>query len=108
MTVNNPATRPPAATPEGTAGGAPSKQTSRRAAERAGQGDLKLRLPVLGELSLPKERGHLAWYAGVFLLGALEIVEWPVVAVLAAAKALADQHSSQALADFGQALDEGA
>ncbi len=63
------------------------------------------RLPVVGEVTLPPA-SHLGWYAGVGVLVALEILEWPVAVVLAAGKALADNQHNRVLEDFGEALDE--
>ncbi|HZR13273.1 MAG TPA: hypothetical protein VFC33_08485 [Acidimicrobiia bacterium] len=68
--------------------------------------NLDVHLPVIGEVVLP-EPAHLAWYAGLATLAALEIVEWPIAVVLAIGKALADNHGNHALEEFGQALEEG-
>lgn len=64
-----------------------------------------LRLPLLGDTSLPPV-DHLVWYAGVGVLTALELIEWPVALVLALGKVLADNRSSRTLRSFGAALEE--
>ena len=64
-----------------------------------------VRLPVAGEVMLPPPQ-HLAWYAGLGLLVALEMIEWPVALVLSVGKALADNRHNKALEDFGEALEE--
>lgn len=64
-------------------------------------------VPVLGKVCIPRPQ-HLAWYAGVGALAALEVIDWPVALILAAGKALADNHSSDTLREFGQALDQAA
>jgi hypothetical protein len=90
----------------------PGTRTSGRAhgpaeaARRAGEvGHLRIRLPVLGEVALPAP-AHLAWYAGVVVLAAADVVDWPVALVLAAGKALADSRRSAAWREFGEALEE--
>lgn len=64
-----------------------------------------VRLPVVGDVTVPPVP-HLAWYAGVGLLAALEIVDWPVALLLAAGKALADNRSNATVRQFGEALDD--
>jgi hypothetical protein len=66
---------------------------------------LSLSLPVLGDVQLPPAQ-HIAWYGGVALLVALECVEWPIALILATGKALADNHHSKMLREFGEALEE--
>lgn len=68
------------------------------------RGGVALRLPLIGRVELPP-REHLAFYAGVGLLAAASIVDWPVAVVLVAGKALADNRTSQRLHDFGEALE---
>lgn len=53
---------------------------------------------------LPPE--HLAFLAGVGVLAALEILEWPVALVLAVGHQLAHSHHGQVLREFGEALEE--
>jgi hypothetical protein len=63
---------------------------------------------VLGRLHLPRpdQLDHLGWYAGLFALAAFEIIDWPVAAVIALGKVLADNHRYRMLEEFGEALDE--
>ncbi len=67
---------------------------------------IRIPLPLGGSVTLPPPQ-HLAWYAGVGALVVLEIVEWPIAAVLALGHLLADQHQSKVLSDFGEALEHG-
>lgn len=62
-------------------------------------------LPLMGRVVLPAP-AHLAWYAGIGALVAVEVIEWPVALVLVAGKMLADNRSNSALRDFGNALEE--
>jgi hypothetical protein len=67
--------------------------------------DLKVSLPVLGDVQLPPPH-HLVWYGGVAALVALECIEWPIALVLATGKALADNRHSAMFREFGEALEE--
>jgi len=65
----------------------------------------KLGLPGLGQVSLPPI-DHLVWYAGVGVLTAIELLEWPVALVLTVGKLLADNRSHRTLRSLGEALEE--
>jgi hypothetical protein len=67
---------------------------------------VSLDLPLVGHMNLPPLY-HLGWYAGLATLAAVEIIEWPIAALLAVGKALADNHHSRLLVEFGEALEEG-
>ena len=65
-----------------------------------------LHLPLgLGPVRLPSPE-NLAWYAGVGVVAALGIIEWPVAAVLSIGHLLAEDSHHRLLRDFGQALEE--
>ncbi|WP_201452642.1 hypothetical protein [Streptomyces sp. HM190] len=53
---------------------------------------------------LPPEQ--LAFLAGVGVLAACEIIEWPVALVLAVGHQLAHSHHGRMLREFGEALEE--
>jgi len=92
---------PPLARPPAPQGG-----TRRDAAQAAVRhNSIEVHVPVLGRLDLPPP-DHLAWYAAVGALAVLEVIEWPVAAVLCLGKALSDTHRNKAIEEFGQALDE--
>jgi hypothetical protein len=61
-------------------------------------------LPAVGRVHLPPGP-HLAFYAGLGLLGALEVVEWPIIVLLGVGKALADNRSHTTLQEFGDSLE---
>ena len=65
----------------------------------------KVGLPGLGQVSLPPV-DHLVWYAGVGVLTAIELLEWPVALVLTVGKLLADNRSHRTLRSLGEALEE--
>ncbi|MEU2287682.1 hypothetical protein ABZ614_38230 [Streptomyces sp. NPDC013178] len=63
-------------------------------------------LDVLGRrLELPPP-DQLAFLAGVGVLAALEIIEWPVALVLSIGHQLAHSHHGRLLREFGNALEE--
>jgi hypothetical protein len=63
-------------------------------------------LDVFGaRLELPPPE-QLAFLAGVGVLAALQIVEWPVAVVLAVGHQLAHSHHGRMLREFGEALEE--
>lgn len=62
-------------------------------------------LPVVGAVGLPHPQ-QLAYLAGIGVLAALEIIEWPAALALAVGHALVTQQHSRALEELGDALDE--
>ncbi|MFH8800775.1 hypothetical protein ACH4F6_14430 [Streptomyces sp. NPDC017936] len=49
---------------------------------------------------------QLAFLAGVGLLAAAKVVEWPVAVILAVGHQLAHSHHGRVLREFGEALEE--
>jgi hypothetical protein len=49
---------------------------------------------------------QLAFLAGVGVLAAVKVVEWPVALVLAVGHQLAHSHHGRVLREFGEALEE--
>ncbi|WP_461065807.1 hypothetical protein [Streptomyces pseudoechinosporeus] len=89
---------------QGGASGAEAKTPS-AAAERA-VAHHTVTLDVFGaRLELPPPE-QLAFLAGVGVLAALEILEWPVALVLAVGHQLAHSHHGRVLREFGEALEE--
>jgi hypothetical protein len=64
-----------------------------------------LRLPILGEVTLPPPE-HSAWYVAMGALTVLELVDWPIAALVTAGKALADNRHNQTLQNVGEALED--
>ncbi|MDP4509653.1 hypothetical protein [Nonomuraea turcica] len=48
---------------------------------------------------------HLAFYAALIALGVLEIVEWPIVGIVAVGHFLASQHRFVILQEVGEAAE---
>ncbi|ORV51529.1 hypothetical protein AWC02_00125 [Mycolicibacter engbaekii] len=62
-------------------------------------------LPVIGKVAVPRPE-QLAYYGGLALLAAFEIIDWPVAAAVAAGHILASNHRSEVLEQIGEALEE--
>lgn len=62
-------------------------------------------LPVIGRVAVPRPE-QLAYYGGLALLAAFEIIDWPVAAAVAAGHILASNHRSEVLEQIGEALEE--
>ncbi|WP_199561918.1 hypothetical protein [Micromonospora deserti] len=61
-------------------------------------------IPVLGEVAVPPS-DKLAYYAGLGVLAALQVIEWPLALVITAGHLLADQHLSGLAKGLGEALE---
>jgi hypothetical protein len=85
---------------------APGQIPGRAAARRVQRAEhLVVDLPVLGQVQLPRPE-QLAYYAGIGLLLALEVLDWPAAVAIAAGHALATQHHNRAIEELGDALEE--
>ncbi|WP_410810600.1 hypothetical protein [Micromonospora sp. 067-2] len=63
----------------------------------------RVEVPMLGEVAVPPP-DKLVYYAGIGVLAALQVIEWPMALVIAAGHVLADQHLSGLVRGFGDAL----
>ncbi|MER7460517.1 hypothetical protein [Micromonospora sp. NPDC126480] len=63
----------------------------------------RVEIPLLGEVAVPPP-DKLAYYAGVGVLAALQVIEWPLALVVTAGHLLADQHMSGLAQGLGEAL----
>ena len=82
---------------------APHKSAAQRFREAQG---VAVDLPVVGKVHIPP-LDDLAYYAGLSVLAATEVIDWPVALVLAAGHALTYSRHRRVLAELGEALDEG-
>ncbi|MEU2613871.1 hypothetical protein ABZ570_20130 [Micromonospora sp. NPDC007271] len=64
----------------------------------------RVEVPVLGEVAVPPP-DKLAYYAGLGVLAALQVIEWPLALVITAGHLLADQHLSGVVRGMGEALE---
>ncbi|TCB92069.1 hypothetical protein E0H26_25120 [Micromonospora zingiberis] len=63
----------------------------------------RIDIPGLGEVAMPPP-DKLAYYAGIGVLTALQVIEWPLALVITAGHLLADQHLSGLAKGIGEAL----
>ncbi|GAB3228374.1 hypothetical protein RMN56_11490 [Micromonospora halotolerans] len=64
----------------------------------------RVEIPLLGEVAVPPP-DKLAYYAGLGVLAALQVIEWPLALVVTAGHLLADQHYSGLVKGVGEALE---
>ncbi|MEU6072560.1 hypothetical protein [Micromonospora sp. NPDC047074] len=64
----------------------------------------RVEIPVLGEVAVPPP-DKIAYYAGIGVLAALQVIEWPLALVITAGHVLADQHLSGLAKGIGEALE---
>jgi len=64
----------------------------------------RVEIPMLGEVAVPPP-DRLAYYAGLGVLAALQVIEWPIALVVTAGHMLADQHLSGVVKGLGEALE---
>lgn len=70
----------------------------------AGSQSVTIVFEGIGTVRLPP-KGELAFIAGVGLIAATGLIEWPVAAVVAAGHLIAHVSNNKALRDFGEALE---
>ncbi|MEV0722093.1 hypothetical protein AB0I37_04850 [Micromonospora purpureochromogenes] len=63
----------------------------------------RVEVPMMGEVAVPPP-DKLAYYAGLGVLAALQVIEWPLALVVTAGHVLADQHMSGLAKGLGEAL----
>jgi hypothetical protein len=89
------------------AGARPNRPTGGReaAASAMAQNEIHFEMPGIGHLHLPS-LDQVAFLGGVATLALIEIIEWPVAAVLTVGHILAHNRHHALLRSFGEALDE--
>ncbi len=55
----------------------------------------------------PQANQRLAWYAGLALMAALEIIDWPVALVIAVGHEIAHRARNQALRELAEGVEAG-
>ncbi|MBS9535331.1 hypothetical protein KIH27_17230 [Mycobacterium sp. M1] len=76
------------------------------AVERIREGErFAIELPVFGRVTVPPPE-QIAYYGGLAMLAAFEIIDWPVAFAVAAGHVLASNHRNQMLEQLGEALEE--
>ena len=70
----------------------------------AGRNLRRVHVPVVGEVMIPPP-DRVAYYAGVGVMAALGLIEWPLALVVAAGHVLADQQVFSRLRGLGEAAE---
>lgn len=86
----------------GTAPAVPGRAAAATAEDRE---NIAIEVPFVGPVKLPRPQ-DTAYYAGIGLLAALELLEWPAAIALAIGHALIGQQQSRKLREFGEALED--
>ncbi|WP_232071741.1 hypothetical protein [Phytohabitans flavus] len=63
-----------------------------------------VRVPGVGDVAVPPPE-KIAFYAGIGVLAAFEVVDWPVAGVIIVGHLLADQRHFARLRGFGEAAE---
>jgi hypothetical protein len=88
------------------AGQPKTASSPRRAAARTVRTHrMRVSLPGNVVLTLPAPE-QLAFYGGIGVLAVLEIVEWPVAALLIVGHVFAESRHSRMIQEFGKALEQ--
>ncbi len=62
-------------------------------------------LPVLGEVTVPPPE-QLAYYGGLAVLAAFDLIEWPVALVIAAGHLIASNSHNRLVERLGEAMED--
>jgi hypothetical protein len=66
---------------------------------------LAIRLPILGEVRVPRPE-QLAYFGALAALAAVEIIDWPIALLIGTGHALMNNEHSRVAREVGEALDE--
>ena len=64
-----------------------------------------LNLPFVGKVRIPRPE-QMAYYAGIGLLAATEVIDWPVALIVIAGHMMASNHRYRLIEEFGEALEQ--
>ncbi len=80
--------------------------THREAVAHVREGEtFAVELPVIGRVNVPRPE-QLAYYGGLAMLAAFELIDWPVAVVVAAGHLLASNQHNHLLEELGEALED--
>ncbi|ANS31409.1 hypothetical protein ACVH9Z_04805 [Rhodococcus opacus] len=83
----------------------PTNPSHRDTVERVRHADsFAVKLPIVGSVGIPRPE-HLAFYAALGVLAALEVIEWPVAVIVAAGHVMAAEEHHRTLHEVGDALE---
>jgi hypothetical protein len=64
-----------------------------------------VQLPVIGRVKIPRP-DQLAYFGGLAVLAAIEIIDWPVALIIATGHVLADNHHNKIAEELGEAIED--
>jgi hypothetical protein len=67
-----------------------------------------VRVPLLAIRLGKPDRGSLAWYAGLGVMGALEVIDWPVAVVVGVSHALATHARNPEVREAAEGVEAAA
>ncbi|BBX75111.1 hypothetical protein H7H78_06670 [Mycobacterium shinjukuense] len=80
--------------------------SQREAVQKIREGEtFAVNLPVVGQVGVPRPE-QLAYYGGLAVLAAFELIDWPVALVIAAGHILATNQHNRFLEELGEAMEE--
>jgi hypothetical protein len=82
-----------------------AKNTARGSGRRTPPTDRTVDVPVLGTVAVPP-LDRLTYFAGLGVLAAFGLIDWPVALVIAGGQLLADQHWSRVTRGIGEAMEQ--
>jgi hypothetical protein len=84
----------------------PRTTSHRSAVERVREAEsFAVELPVVGHVRIPRP-DQLAYFGGLAVLAAIEVIDWPIALVIAAGHALASNHRDRIVQELGEAIEE--
>ncbi len=84
------------------------KQMASEKVKRLRRGPPSVKLPGTStKINLP-DRGGLLWYAGIGVMAAVELVEWPITLLLAGTHFVENHSHSRDMQELAEGIDEGA
>jgi hypothetical protein len=83
----------------------PTSPSHRDTVERVRHAEgFAVKLPIVGSVGIPRPE-HLAFYAALGALAALEIIEWPVAVIIAAGHVMTAEAHHRTVHEIGDALE---
>lgn len=80
--------------------------SQREAVDHIREGEaFAVNLPVVGQVQVPPPE-QLAYYGGLAVLAAFDLIDWPVALVIAAGHVLASNQHNKMLEELGEAMEE--
>ncbi|MDT5065562.1 MAG: hypothetical protein QOK02_1717 [Mycobacterium sp.] len=84
----------------------PRARSHRGAVDRVREAEtFAVQLPVIGRVKIPRP-DQLAYFGGLAVLAAIEIIDWPVALIIATGHVLADNNHNKIAEELGEAIED--